>query len=87
MVWVARSASFGPFIPAGMPLDQASVAIDFWTRGRLYQGCQPVPADSWVEVEDGDAEIMEDTVAIPGMDAVMALLWIPERVAGRFDRS
>jgi len=32
-------------------------------------------------------EIMEDTATIPGMNAVIALLWIPERVAGRLERT
>jgi hypothetical protein len=88
VVWVARSKSFGAFIPTGMPLDQASVAIDFFTKGSLYAGSQPVPADAWVE-ESGasDAEIMEDTAVIPAMNAVMALLWIPERVASRMERT
>ncbi|MCA9677655.1 MAG: ImmA/IrrE family metallo-endopeptidase [Myxococcales bacterium] len=85
--WVARSANFGPYIPTGMPLDQASVAIDFFTKGRLFAGCQPVPADSWFEEDDaGDVEIMEDTAVVPGADAVMALLWIPERAARRLER-
>jgi len=88
VVWVARSKSFGAFIPAGMALDQSSVAIDFFTKGSLYDGCQPVPADSWLEQSGaGDVEIMEDTATIPEMNAVMALLWIPERVAGRLERT
>jgi hypothetical protein len=88
VAWVARSASFGPRIPSGMPLDQASVAIDFFTKGSLYGGCQPVPADSWLDDSvAGDVEIMEDTARVPEMNAVIALLWIPERVAARFDRA
>jgi hypothetical protein len=30
---------------------------------------------------------MEDTAVIPAMNAVMALLWIPERVASRMERT
>jgi hypothetical protein len=88
VAWVARSPSFGPHIPSGMPLEQASVAIDFFTKGSLYSGCQPVPADSWLDDSvAGDVEIMEDTATVPEMNAVIALLWIPERVAARFDRA
>ena len=88
VVWVARSPSFGPHIPSGMALDQASVAIDFFTKGNLYGGSQPVPADSWLDQSQaGDVDIMEDTATVPELNAVLALLWIPERIAARFDRA
>ncbi len=84
VLWAARSQSFGAYIPTGVPLDQATVAIDFFTEGKVYEGCQPVPGDAWLDDSGAaDIEIMEDTATISEMDAVISLLWIPERVAAR----
>jgi hypothetical protein len=88
VVWAARSQPFAPFIERNRRLGQASVAVDWFEGRRMYEGCQPVPADAWLDHPAAeDAEIWEDSLSVPGMDGVMTLLWIPERNAGPFDRA
>ncbi len=87
VVWARRSASFVPDVPRRRPLDRRSVVVDYFAKGRVYEGCQPVPAEAWLEMNGiDDAEIMEEALALPELSAALALLWIPEASAGPFDR-
>lgn len=82
VVWAARSDTFVPFIERGRRLCAAGVAFDWFRDGRLFDGPQPVPADSWFEHDaDPDIEIVEDAVPIPSTRGVLSLLWIPEKAA------
>jgi Zn-dependent peptidase ImmA (M78 family) len=84
VLWAARSDTFRPFIPRGRLLDETSVAVDWFVGGRMYDGCQPVPADAWVDIEGAhDIEIWEDSLMIPGTGGVLTLLWLPEGAAAR----
>jgi len=88
VVWAARSKSFAPIVERGRRLDDACVAVDWFTRRRLYEGCQPVPADAWIDHSAAsDIEIWEDSLSIPGTEGVISLVWIPERVAAPFDQA
>lgn len=87
VAWASRSASFVPEIPRGRRLDPQSVAAD-WFKGRpMYEGCQPVPGDAWIDHSAATSvEVWEDSLAIPGIDGVLSLVWIPEKVAAPFER-
>lgn len=76
--WVARSATFHPFIEVGHRVDREAVAWDV-ERGKIYDDAQEVPASAWLDIsDDGGAEIVEDAAPIPEMAAVASLLWIRE---------
>jgi hypothetical protein len=88
VAWASRSETFAPFLERGRLVDRASVAIDWFERGRVHDGCQPVPGDAWIDHDEaGDVEIFEEAVPVPTMGGVMSLLWIPERAARPFDRA
>jgi Zn-dependent peptidase ImmA (M78 family) len=87
VAWAVRSDSFRAFIPSGRVVDDASAAIDWLRGGRGYAGCQPVPADAWLDDDDAHrVEIWEDSVAIPGTTEVLTLLWLPDRAAAVLER-
>jgi Zn-dependent peptidase ImmA (M78 family) len=82
VLWASRSDTFGAFIPRGRVLDEASVAVDWFLGRRMYDGCQPVPGDAWLDVERAhEVEIWEDSLTIPGTCGVLSLLWLPEAAA------
>ncbi len=86
VVWARQSTSFAPEVQRRRSLDRRSVVVDYFTKGRVYEGCQPVPAEAWLEMNGiDDAEIMEEAVPLPELDAALALLWIPEEAARPFD--
>ena len=87
VVWAARSASFIPGLARGRRLDPQSVAADWFCGGRMYEGCQLVPGDAWLEHSGAtNVEIWEDSLSIPTVDGVVSLLWIPDRIAAPFDQ-
>lgn len=86
VVWAARSDTFVPFIDRGRRLDDGTVAVDWFKGERMYEGCQPVPADAWLDKITHDAELWEDSLSIPGTAGVLSMLWIPEAGAAPFDR-
>jgi hypothetical protein len=86
VVWASPSTTFKPAIPRGKRLDAQSVAVDWFRGRRMYVGCQPVPGDAWLQHSAAPRiEIWEDSLALPGVDGVISLVWIPERVAAPFD--
>jgi hypothetical protein len=86
VVWASRSETFRPEIPRGKLLDPLTVAADWFNGGRMYEGCQPVPGDAWLDHSAaGKVEIWEDSLTIPGVDGVLSLVWIPEKDAAPFD--
>jgi len=87
VVWVCRSDSFAPFIERQRPIDPQSCTFDWFRHGTISEGCQPVPADAWIDHDSAvDADIWEESIPVPAMHGVMSLLWIPESVARPFDR-
>lgn len=87
IVWAARSTTFAPFLERGQRLDRQSIAIDWFDRGHVIDGCQPVPGDAWIDHAAASVvEIWEESVPVAAMGGVMSLLWIPESVARPFDR-
>jgi hypothetical protein len=42
-----------------VPLGRASIAFDYFGKGRLDEVPQGVPADAWIDHDDGDVEIVE----------------------------
>jgi len=87
IVWVCRSDSFAPFIERQRAIDPQSVAFDWFRRGTLSEGCQPVPADAWIDHDAAaDVDIWEESIPVPTTRGVMSLLWIPESIARPFDR-
>jgi hypothetical protein len=86
IVWARQSKAFVPNVQRGRALDRRSVVVDYFTKGRVYEGCQAVPAEAWLDMNGiDDAEIMEEAVPLPELDAALALLWIPESSARPFD--
>jgi hypothetical protein len=87
VVWAARSETFPAFIPRGRYLDDGSVAIDWFRGGRMYEGCQPVAGDAWLDDESAHTvEVWEDSLTVPGTDGVLSLLWVPESAARALTR-
>jgi hypothetical protein len=88
IAWAARSVTFAPFIERRRLLGRDSVAIDWSPSHAIATGPQLVPADAWVDHDgDPDDELWEDSTAIAPMTSVLTLLWIPEALAGPFDRA
>lgn len=76
--WTVRSATFTATVARGRRVDPATLAHDAM-RGRVDDRAQDVPASSWLDMsDDGGNEIVEHAVAIPEVDSVASLLWIPE---------
>lgn len=75
-----KSDSFWPFIPK-RPLDPYSLAYDYFHKGRVPDCGETVDASAWLDLEErhGLDEIFEHSMAIPVLNAVLSLLWIPER--------
>ena len=78
--WAVHSPTFTASIPRGIPVDRWSVAYDYFTSRSIDDRAQPVPADAWLETTS-DADIIEHSAALPDLDAVITLLWVPEAVA------
>ena len=88
VVWACRSDSFAPVIERGRRLDAQSVAVDWFGKQRVSDGCQPVPGDAWIDHRAAaDVEVWEEAAPVPAMDGVMSLVWIPESVAAPFDHA
>lgn len=84
--WVVPSATFRPTIASRVRLARASLAHDVAHARRGDEPAEAVPAAAWLD-DAPDEEIVEHAIAIADLDAVLAMLWIPERVAHAFDGS
>jgi hypothetical protein len=51
------------------------------SRSALDDRPQPIPASAWLETSV-DVEIVEHSICSHERQAVLSLLWVPERVAG-----
>lgn len=79
--WFARSENFWPFLEIGQALSPSSLADDFFKKGVVPDRSETIDADAWstAAAEKGLEEIREHSVALPSLNAVLSLLWIPER--------
>ena len=78
--WWFKSASFWPYIPK-RPLDRFSLAYDYFHKGTLSEYRESVDVSAWLDIDGRNSleEIYEHSMAIPSLDAVISLLWIPEQ--------
>jgi len=83
--WSSRSATFGPWIERGTPLDPDTVAYDLarGRRRRYDDGPQLVTADAWFETPGRGGDVVEHSVIVPETGGVLTLLWVPEAEAWR----
>lgn len=81
--WFEKTSDFWPFVLGnGAPLSKWSLAHDYFTNGKLPDWSETVDASAWVADEDslhGLEEIYEHSMAIPSLEAVISLLWIPHQ--------
>jgi hypothetical protein len=77
--WTRKSDSFWfRLIGYGQPLEPASLAIDFFREGGLPEEPEEVRGDAWIESSSGRMpEVVEHSMAIPSLGAVVSLLWVP----------
>jgi IrrE N-terminal-like domain len=77
--WTRKSESFWfRLIGLGQPLEPASLAIDFFRKGAVPEEPEDVRGDAWIESSSGRApEVVEHSMAIPSLGAVVSLLWVP----------
>jgi hypothetical protein len=88
VAWVARSATFKPWIRRDRPVVRTSLAIDWFASGQVHAECREVPADAWLDhTAADDVAIWEHAIAVPAMSGVLSLLWIPPSIGARFDRA
>lgn len=77
--WTRKSETFWfRLIGWGQPLEPASLASDFYRKGELQEDPEEVRGDAWIESNTGRApEVVEHSMAIPTLGAVVTLLWVP----------
>ncbi len=80
--WARSSAALPWQLPRGQRLDRGTVAADYFRGRALDERAQPIAIGAWFASERvGEAELVEHSMALDGLRAVMTLLWIPEVVA------
>lgn len=72
--WLFKSQDFHPFIETGVRLDQRTLAYDYFTYQKIWPEPTGVPANAWCD--RSGFEIIENTFAIPYLNATLSLLWI-----------
>ena len=61
---------------------RATVASDAFRGRAVDERAQPIPIAAWFShCYDGDAELVEHTIALEAPRATLSLLWIPELAA------
>jgi len=79
VVWSQSTRDFGRRLTKGAPVDQMSLAYDFFKSGQASQIPETVSAEAWVpNAQDGD-EVIEHALPMPSYGIVMSLLWFPAR--------
>lgn len=80
--WYRASEDFGYHVKVGSQLGQNSYAIDFFNGKGLPLSMELVLARSWLDGEkfDWNAEIKEQSMAIPRYNIVLSLLWIDDDI-------
>lgn len=80
--WIKNDALLGWLRHRGTKLDRSSLAYGYFHKGTLPENAHPVSPDAWLEADSAERfeEIMEHSLAIPSVGAVLTLLWIEENV-------
>lgn len=86
--WYRGTHDFGYHVKVHDDLDPYSIAVDFFEGKSLPRRGTTVDASCWLapgRYRD-DAMIVEDSIAIPSLDAVLSLLWIDKDIEREFVR-
>jgi len=86
--WYRGTHDFGYHVKVHDELDPYSIAVDFFDGKTLPRRGTTVDASCWLapgRYRD-DAMIVEDSIAIPSLDAVLTLLWIDKDIEREFVR-
>lgn len=76
--WSVASPDQWQRVRKGHTVESFTLAADYWTKQTLVDKPDEVRADAWFDRPDTSI-VIEDVRAIPSLDAVLALLWIPSR--------
>lgn len=76
--WIAKSDDFWPYIPVDKPLDNRTLAYDFFVGRMFHEDPEEINADAWMQGAEsrGIEEIVEHSVVMPSLASVLSLLWI-----------
>ncbi len=61
----------------GSNLGAASLASDCFGIGTMSEDPEEVRGDAWIESDRGCPEVVEHSMAIPSLNAVVTMLWVP----------
>lgn len=61
------------------PLNEYSLAYDFFKKGRIWRGAQTVSAEAWAPGARDTEEVYEDVFVLEKYSTVMSLVWFPPR--------
>jgi uncharacterized protein DUF955 len=80
--WFAAGPEFHHWIQPKQELDSYTLAYDYFAKGQEPRRRESVSASAWFSDDrigdgDDDAEVFEDCLVIPSLDATLSLLWIP----------
>ena len=91
--WYRGTRDFGYHVRVGEELDKYSIAVDFFSCKTLPRRPTAVDASCWLAPGRyrEDAMIQEDSLELPGLGAVITLLWIDKDIErewepGRWNR-
>jgi hypothetical protein len=73
--WFYKSENWWPFIPKGQPLDNRTVAYDFFQGKTIPDEPIDVEAEAWAEGRGLD-EIIEHSIGSKRLQFVLSILWI-----------
>ena len=77
VVWSQSTRDFGRRLARGAPVDQWSLAYDFFTKGHASPIPETVSAEAWVpDAQDGE-EVVEHLFPMPRIGVALSLLWFP----------
>lgn len=77
VVWSQATRDFGRRLPKGTPLDQWSLAYDFFHKGKVTPIPETVSAQAWVPNARRGDELVEHVLPMSGSNTVLSLLWFP----------
>jgi Zn-dependent peptidase ImmA (M78 family) len=79
VAWSQSTRDFGRRLVKGTPVDQWSLAYDFFKNGEASQIPETVSAAAWVpDAPDGD-EVVEHVLPMPNYGMALSLLWFPAK--------
>jgi len=79
VAWCQSTRDFGRRLATGTPVDQWSLAYDFFKKGQASQIPETVSAEAWVpNARDGE-EVVEHVFPMPNLGVALSLLWFPAK--------